>query len=117
MATSLVSDTKFIDVGVSPVTLTIQVGYAQAGGSYVVVINSDGSRNEIKPTSPGVYQVQLPRQSILSCVTTVQDINLSTNDTSVQHIFSTGEPASFTYTKQVEHQNDKVVYDIQFITL
>lgn len=117
MATSLVTDTKFINVGANPVTLTIQIGFAQAGGSYVVLINSDGSRDEIKPGAHGVYQVQIPKQSILSCVTTVQDINLSTNDTSVQHHFSSGEPSTFTYSKQVEHQNDKVVYDIQFISL
>jgi len=117
MATTTVADTKFIDPGVGPFTLTISVGFAQAGGSYVLLIDSNGNRTEIQPHPHGVYQVQLAKQNILSCTTTVQDINLSTNDTCVDHVFSFPGPNTFTFSKRVDHQNDKVVYDIQFINL
>lgn len=117
MATTSVSDTKFISPGSVPFTLTITVGFAQAGGSYVVLIDNHGNRTVIPPTTEGVYNVQMPLQSILSCITTVQDINLSTNDTSVDHVFSFHQPNQFTFSKRVEHQNDKVVYDIQYVNL
>jgi len=117
MATTVVTDTKFIDVGADPVLLKVQVGYTQAGGSYVVLIKNDGSKEEVLPQRPGEYELVIPRQSILSCTTTVQDISMSTNQTSVRHIFSAGNPQEFSYSKEVEHQNDKVVYDIQYINL
>jgi hypothetical protein len=42
---------------------------------------------------------------------------MNTNQTSVRHTFSVGNPKEFFYSKEVEHQNDKVVYDIQYINL
>jgi hypothetical protein len=116
MATSVISDTRFINPGQNEFELQISVGYAQAGGSYVVVINSQGQRQVVNPIAEGRYRVHMGNQSILSCTTTVQDINLSTNDTCVDHEFSFA-PGKITFQKRVDHQNDKVVYDIQFVQI
>lgn len=116
MATTVISDTKFINPGPNEFELQISVGYAQAGGSYVVVIDNQGQRQVVNPFGEGKYRVRMGRQCILSCTTTVQDINLSTNDTCVDHEFSFS-PQKVSFQKRVDHQNDKVVYDIQFVQI
>ena len=115
MATVTVTDTKFLQKESNLVSLKITIGQAQAGGSFVVLIASDGVREEILPDPNGEYFIQTQLNSILGCITTVQDINLSTNMTSVLHDFSNATPNHFDYHRPVEHHNDKVVYDIQYI--
>lgn len=112
MATTSVTETSFLQTS-GPFTLRITVGFAQAGGSYVVLI-AGGTRTEILPIN-GVYHLTPVANSILSCTTTVQDINLSTNKTSVIHDFTNAAPGHLSYDKSVEHNNDRVVYDIQYI--
>jgi hypothetical protein len=82
----------------------------------VVLITSAG-RTEIQPNANGDYVIPVQVKSILSCVTTVQDINLATNNTSVTHDFTNASPGQSVYQRTVEHHNDRVVYDIQYILL
>lgn len=115
MATTSLTETIFLQNYSNPLTLTITVGFAQAGGSYVVFIASNGLRTELTPNAQGNYIVQPHPNSILSCVTTVQDINLATNNTSVTHDFNSATPNQCIHQLAVNHHNDKVVYDIQYI--
>lgn len=118
MATITVTDTRFLETTETGVLkLKITVGFMQASGSYVVLISSDDSRKEIFPDQQGIYTIPLEHQSIISCITVVQDINLSTNNTSVKHNFTDANPDTFTYEREVEHHNDRVIYDIQYILL
>jgi hypothetical protein len=115
MATSYVTETKIVNRQGNSTDLKITVGYAQAGGSYVVLISPNGVKQEIQPNANGTYTIPLQKNCILSCVSTVQDINLSTNNTSVAHDFTSVSPTNHNYSKTVDHHNDKVIYDIQYI--
>lgn len=118
MATITVTDTRFLETTEAGILkLKITVGFMQASGSYVVLISSDDSRREIVSDEHGVYTIPLEHQSIISCITVVQDINRSTNHTSVRHNFTDTNPDTFTYEREVEHHNDRVIYDIQYILL
>lgn len=115
MATELVTETKLLKVKSDTLVLRITIGQAQAGGSYVVLIPPTGARQTIQPSQDGEYSIPNIPNGMLSCVTTVQDINPSTNQTSVIHNFNGATPASFPYSRSVVHHNDKVVYDIQYV--
>lgn len=118
MATITVTDTKFLETtGAGVLKLKITVGFMQASGSYVVLISSTDTRTEILPGPDGIYTIPLEHQSLISCITVVQDINMSTNNTSVKHNFTDTNPDTFTYEREVEHHNDRVIYDIQYILL
>lgn len=115
MATISFTETKLLQTYSNPLSLHITVGHAQAGGSYVVFIASSGVKTVLTPNANGDYVFNPHVNGILSCITTVQDINLSTNNTSVTHNFAAANPAAHTYQKAVDHHNDKVVYDIQYV--
>lgn len=115
MATISFTETKLLQTYSNPLTLHITVGLMQAGGSYVVFIASTGMKTVLIPNASGGYVFNPHANGILSCITTVQDINLSTNNTTVKHDFTAATPATHTYQKAVDHHNDKVVYDIQYV--
>jgi hypothetical protein len=113
--TSHVTETRVVKATGNPVTLAITVGFAQVGGSYVLHFTPAGTA-VIKPNAAGVYSITPQANDMLSCVTTVQDINPSTNNTAVTHDFTNLNPAGpFSHSRAVQHHNDKVVYDILYV--
>jgi hypothetical protein len=115
MATISLTDTRFIQQGSDEVVLEITTGFMQAGGSFVVFSDTQGLKNEILPNANGKYIIRPTLHCFLNCITSVQDINPSTNKTSVSHDFSPASPGAFKYSRQVEHHNDIVIYDILYI--
>jgi len=115
MATVALTDTRFIQQGADEVILEITTGFMQAGGSFVVFSDAQGVKNEILPNADGKYIIRPTQNCFLNCITSVQDINSNTNKTAVTHDFSLASPGSFSYSRQVEHHNDIVIYDIHYI--
>jgi hypothetical protein len=115
MATVTLTDTRFVQQASEEVVLQITTGFMQAGGSFVIFSDANGVKNEILPTAEGIYIVRPTKFCFLNCVTSVQDINPSTNRTSVIHEFRQASPSAFEYERQVEHHNDIVIYDIHYI--
>ena len=115
MATVTLTDTRFIRQGSDEVILGITTGFMQAGGSFVVFSDAEGVKNEVLPNANGKYVFRPTQNCFLNCITSVQDINSNTNKTSVTHDFNQASPSSFDYSRQVEHHNDIVIYDIHYI--
>lgn len=69
---------------------------------------------EILPSHNGDYILVVQPGTIVVCTTTVQDINLATNRTSVTHDFAPGLPSQFTFDQIVNNHSDKVVYTITY---
>ena len=114
MTTSILKETRNLMTAKDLVLLTITIGDAQAGGSYVVLKFPDGHREKVSRNTQGQYPIPVREGVVLNCVTTVQDINLSTNRTTVIHRFDHAEPAEHICQETVNNQNDKVIYDISY---
>lgn len=100
----------------TPVQLRVTVGDAQVGGT---ALRLDGMPVPINPAT-GVAQIGQPGQdlkrSVLECLTTVQDINPSSNRTSVTYDLVGGPAAgSFPYTISVTADKGLARYFITFL--
>ncbi|WP_339924226.1 hypothetical protein [uncultured Cyclobacterium sp.] len=115
MATISFTDSKLLNAqGAVSVTLRITIGYMQAGGSYVYLRQPNQSATDILPSPNGDYLLSVTTGTIIVCTTTVQDINLATNKTSVIHDFVPGFPSQFIFDQNVNNHSDKVVYSITY---
>jgi hypothetical protein len=100
----------------SQVTLTIDIGDFQAGGTAYTweTVSVVGTPNFAKcPINPEGTSIA---GTILHCSTKVMDIRPETNHTSVTYTLEGGlRPASFPYGVQVAREHGLAVYLISFI--
>jgi hypothetical protein len=111
------TDTKFYSVvPFQQLRLQVTVGDAQVGGTSLTL---NGQEVPIDNTT-GVATIGGAGQdltgSVLNCVTTVRDINPSTNNTSVTHDLQGGKsPESFPFAVSVSADGGRARYVIAFI--
>ena len=112
------SKTEFVtvpaDQAEKPATLTVTIGNAQAGGTAITL---DG---QLVHAGGGVKNLPLGktkdlRNKELGCTTTVQDMNPSTNRTSVTYTLRFGDAQQeFSYEATVSEGGGRAVYLLSF---
>jgi hypothetical protein len=116
MEDALISATKFYNVRPNqPISLTVEIGDNQVGGTAVRLNGVSIPVNQIGATAIGSPGQDL-RRSVLQVVTTVKDQNPLTNNTSVNHRFTGGKASEdFPFEVSVKTNGGVARYFITYI--
>jgi hypothetical protein len=114
----VLSDTRFYSIGNSPqIFLSIQIGNMDPGGSTVSLENAvihqpaGNAQNLPVPQQPGNL-----KNTLLTCVTKVKDINPNTNKTVVTYTLNGGmSTQTYTFSIDVNQNGGYAIYDMTFV--
>ena len=100
----------------TPVTLSIMIGNAQAGGTDVRFDGAKIGSGAIKDMVVGTQGQDLKMKSV-DCLTTVRRTNPSSGHTSVTYAFKGGvQDQAFTYDDATLNQmGDRAIYDVSIV--
>ncbi|MDB4950922.1 MAG: hypothetical protein JWM27_3571 [Gemmatimonadetes bacterium] len=110
-----ISDTQFYTVAPeSSVTLRVEIGDAQTGGTSVTL---NGNVQQITTGGLTLGQGSELLHKVVHCITTVKDVNTSTNRTDVTYFLDGGPGGEcpFPYNQEVAEDGGYARYLIDFV--